>query len=174
MRDILGHDFFGRPAAAVARELIGMHLVVRDGERGRAYLITEAEAYHGSKDKASHARRGRTERNAPMFGPPGHWYVYLIYGMYWMLNVVTGKEGQPSAVLIRGIEGSEGPGKLTRALGIDRRFNASAASRKTGLWLEDRGVRVPRSRVGRGPRIGVAYAGEWADKPLRFFLTRSI
>ena len=103
-----------------------------------------------------------------MFGTAGHWYVYMIYGMYRMLNVVTGKEGYPAAVLIRGVLEVEGPGKLTKKFGIDKRFNALPAIQKTGLWIEERGVVIPEKRIKRTPRIGVEYAGELAKKEWRF------
>ena len=166
MNTMLDAAFFRRPVLTVAEELIGKHLVVR----GASHMITEVEAYDGPQDLACHASRGRTKRTEPMFGPSGHWYVYLCYGMYWMLNIVTGEEGYPAAVLIRGIRGHCGPGKLTRALGINGQFNALPAIRSTGLWVEDRGERIDVERIRRTPRIGVAYAGEWAAKPYRFVL----
>jgi DNA-3-methyladenine glycosylase len=108
-----------------------------------------------------------TKRNAVMFGPAGHWYVYLCYGMHWMLNVVTGAEGVPAAVLIRGAGVFVGPGRVTRGLGIDRSFDGLPAGRRAGLWLES-GEPIPPRSISRTPRIGVGYAGEWAAKPLRF------
>jgi DNA-3-methyladenine glycosylase len=129
--------------------------------------VFEAEAYLGAHDLACHGARGMTPRNAVMFGPAGVWYVYLCYGLHWMLNVVTGGEGVPAAVLLRGAGNHVGPGRLTRALGIDRSFDGRPASRATGLWLE-LGMPVPPRLVERTPRIGVGYAGAWAAKPLRF------
>jgi DNA-3-methyladenine glycosylase len=172
MKKILPKRFFDRPAAAVARDLLGKYLIRKRGDRLQALMITEAEAYDGFTDKASHAHRGQTRRNEPMFGPAGRWYIYFVYGMHWMLNVVTGGRGYPAAVLIRGVEGISGPARSTRALGIDGRLNGRSAAKRTGLWVEDRGVRMPAGRVGCGPRIGVAYAGEWAAKPLRFFIRK--
>ncbi len=135
-------------------------------------MITETEAYDGLDDRASHASKGKTPRTEVMFGPPGHWYVYLIYGMYEMLNIVTGPEGYPSAVLIRGVQDTDGPGKLTRQLGITRAFNTKAAAKEAGLWIEDRGIVIPQNSIIRLPRIGVAYAGKWAHKPWRFLLKK--
>ncbi|MFM8703406.1 MAG: DNA-3-methyladenine glycosylase, partial [Planctomycetia bacterium] len=137
-----------------------------DGRLTR-HVVFETEAYLGGHDLACHGSRGLTRRNATMFGPAGRWYVYLCYGMHWMLNVVTGREGVPAAVLIRGVGEHVGPGRLTKALGIDRSFDGRPAGRTTGLWLEA-GAPVPRRMIERTPRIGVAYAGEWAEKPLRF------
>ena len=161
--------FFNRPADRVARDLLGAWLVVRavDGRLAR-HRVFETEAYLGAHDLACHGSRGRTRRNATMFGPAGHWYVYLCYGMHWMLNIVTGAEGVPAAVLIRGAGEQVGPGRVTRALGIDRSFDGRRADRRAGLWFEGDGVAVPRRAVARTPRIGVGYAGAWADKPLRF------
>ena len=161
--------FFDRPADRVARDLLGACLVVRatDGRLSR-HVVCETEAYLGAHDLACHGSRGRTQRNATMFGPAGRWYVYLCYGMHWMLNVVTGDEGVPAAVLIRGAGGHAGPGRLTKALGVDRTFDGRPAARRSGLWLEAGGVAVPRRLIERTPRIGVGYAGEWAEKPLRF------
>lgn len=166
MNTMLDAAFFRRPVLTVAEELIGKHLVVR----GASHMITEVEAYDGPEDRACHAAKGCTARTAPMLGPAGHWYVYLCYGMYWMLNIVTGEEGYPAAVLIRGVGDLDGPGKLTKHLKIDRRFNGLSAAEETGLWVEDRGERIDVERIRRTPRIGVAYAGEWAAKPYRFVL----
>ena len=165
----LAADFFDRPADRVARDLIGAWLVVRgaDGSTTR-HAVFETEAYLGAHDLACHGSRGLTKRNATMFGPAGRWYVYLCYGMHWMLNIVTGGEGVPAAVLIRGVGDHVGPGRVTKALGIDRSHDGQPASRRAGLWFEAGGVRVPPRRIARTPRIGVGYAGAWAKKPLRF------
>lgn len=160
----------GKNPVALARWLLGKHLV-RRGADGRldARLITEVEAYRGERDLACHARAGRTRRTEVMYAPGGCWYVYLCYGIHEMLNLVVGPRGWPAAVLIRAVEGANGPGRVTRALRIDRRLNAAKAARASGLWLEDRGVRVPRRRMRATPRIGVDYAGPlWAKKPWRF------
>lgn len=170
MRRVLGSAFFDRPTLTVAHELLGKVLVRRWRGREIAALITEVEAYDGHRDLASHASKGKTRRNAPMFGPAGHWYVYFIYGMYWMLNVVTGPKNYPAAVLIRGVAGIPGPGILTKQLRIAEVLNGGIAGRRSGLWIEDRGIVVQRANVQRLPRIGVAYAGAWAKKPYRFLL----
>ena len=159
-----------KQTVALARWLLGKHLVRRlTGGRVEARLITEVEAYHGEGDLACHARAGRTKRTEVMYGPGGAWYVYLCYGIHEMLNLVVGPRDWPAAVLIRGVEGASGPGRVTKALQIDRRLNAAKVDRASGLWLEDRGVRVPRRFVQATPRIGVDYAGlVWAKKPWRF------
>ncbi|NBX30141.1 DNA-3-methyladenine glycosylase [bacterium] len=164
----LAAAFFDRPADRVARDLLGARLVVRaaDGTLSR-HVVFETEAYLGAHDLACHGSRGMTKRNAVMFGSAGRWYVYLCYGMHWMLNVVTGAEGVPAAVLIRGAGELVGPGRLTKGLGIDKSFDGLRAARPTGLWFES-GDPVPPRRIIRTPRIGVGYAGEWAEKPLRF------
>lgn len=167
---ILVQSFFNRPTLRVARELLGKYLIRRIGSREIALPITEVEAYVGFSDRASHASRGMTARNRVMFGPPGVWYVYFTYGMHWMLNIVTGREGYPAAILIRGVKDISGPARVTKFLKIDRRFNGKPASRKTGLWIEDRGVRVPPRAIRRGRRIGVEYAGVWKSKPWRFYV----
>lgn len=168
-RAIVTAEFFARPAAAVARSLIGKCLVRRGADGNEiAWPITEVEAYIGGHDLACHGRFGRTERTAVMFGPAARWYVYFIYGMYWMLNVVTDGPDVPAAVLIRAAGPCGGPGKLTRALALDRKFNGQPAAPRSGLWIEDRGLRVPRRQLVRTPRIGVDYAGEWKEKPLRW------
>ncbi len=162
-----------KKTVALARGLIGRHLVRRfpDG-RVEARLIVETEAYDGERDLACHARAGRTARTAVMYAPGGCWYVYLCYGIHEMLNLVVGPADWPAAVLIRGVEGAVGPGRLTRRLAIGRELNgASAVDAASGLWLEDRGVRIPRGAIAAGPRVGVDYAGPvWAAKPWRFTL----
>jgi DNA-3-methyladenine glycosylase len=149
--------------------------VVRENGKGTvAGRIIEVEAYVGSQDKACHASKGRTARTEVLFGPPGISYVYLIYGMYHMLNVVTERPEFPAAVLIRAIEVDgeliDGPGKLCRELGIDRSLHRFDLTHGSQLWFEDRGERVSRKQVGTFPRIGVDYAGAWAKKPWRFRL----
>ena len=173
-RRVLPRSYFNYPTVQVARSLIGKYLVrVIDG-RILAGKIVEVEAYVGSKDRACHASKGRTQRTEVMFGPAGVAYVYLIYGMYHCLNVVTEREEFPSAVLIRAIEFDgeliDGPGRLCRALEIDRRFNLVDLTIGESLWFEDRGEVVGRGTVGAYPRIGVDYAGEWAEKLWRFRL----
>jgi DNA-3-methyladenine glycosylase len=176
MRRTLSRIYFNRPTLTVARSLIGKYLVrVIDG-RILAGKILEVEAYVGPQDKACHASKGRTQRTEVLFGPPGVAYVYLIYGMYHCLNVVTERKEFPSAVLIRAIEINgeliDGPGRLCRALQIDRRLNRVDLTTVESLWFEDRGALVKRGDVEAHPRIGVEYAGEWAKKPWRFRLRR--
>ena len=165
--------FFERSTLVIARELIGMQLVHDDGTRIRRGRIVETEAYQGPKDLAAHSARGRTARTEVMFGPPGHAYVYFIYGFWYCLNVVTGAAGVPHAVLLRAVEPLEGldgraagPGLLCRAMHIDRRFNGIDLLGDR-LWLEKRRGAAPR--IARSARIGVDYAGAWAARPWRFF-----
>ncbi len=165
-----------------ARALLGQLLV-----RGEVTLrISEVEAYGGSEDSASHARHGRTTRNQPMWGPPGHAYLYFCYGMHWMLNVVTGPEGEASAVLIRGAEvvaGLEavlvrrkvakatpqlcaGPGKVAQALGLDQAFDRHDLRARGGLELRPG---APPSHILAGPRLGIGFATpEDQARPWRF------
>jgi DNA-3-methyladenine glycosylase len=171
---VLDASFFERTALVVAKELLGKFLVRRLDGQQIALPITQTEAYIGPQDLACHASRGRTPRTDVMFGPGGHWYVYFIYGIHWMLNVVTGKAGHPSAVLFRGAGPYDGPAKLTAALSIDRSLNGAAADPNSGLWIEDRGLRVSRLQIQRTPRIGVDYSGPWAEKLYRFVLVRDI
>ncbi len=174
---ILPRIYFNRPTLTVARSLIGKYLVRSIDGRMLAGKIVEVEAYVGPQDKACHASKGRTQRTDVMFGPGGIAYVYLIYGMHHCLNVVTERKEFPSAVLIRAIEIDgkliDGPGRLCRALQIDRRLNRGDLTTGEALWFEDRGALVGREDVGAHPRVGVDYAGEWAKKPWRFRL-RSI
>jgi DNA-3-methyladenine glycosylase len=172
--NILSKRYFNRPTLTVARSLVGKYLVRENGRGRMTGKIIEVEAYVGCQDKACHASKGRTTRTEVLFGPPGMSYVYLIYGMYHMLNVVTERREFPAAVLIRAIEVDgeliDGPGKLCRALEIDRSLNRLDLTRGQSLWFEDRGARVSSEQVGTFPRIGVDYAGEWAKKPWRFRL----
>ena len=174
MPKTLARAFFNRPTLTVARSLVGKYLVRENGMRAIAGRIIEVEAYVGTEDKACHASKGRTARTEVLFGPPGMSYVYLIYGMYHMLNVVTERADFPAAVLIRAIEVDgeliDGPGKLCRELSIDRSLHQVDLTAGRSVWFEDRGQRVPRNQIGTFPRIGVEYAGLWAKKPWRFRL----
>jgi DNA-3-methyladenine glycosylase len=171
---ILRRIYFNRPTLTVARSLIGKYLVRAIDGRILAGKIVEVEAYVGPEDKACHASKGRTQRTDVMFGPGGVAYVYLIYGMYHCLNVVTEREEFPSAVLIRAIEidGAliDGPGRLCRALQIDRRLNRVDLTTGESIWFEDRGILIKKADVRAHPRVGVDYAGKWAKKPWRFRL----
>ena len=171
---ILSRIYFNRPTLTVARSLVGKYLIRCIDGRDIAGKIVEVEAYVGPQDKACHASKGRTQRTEVLFGPPGVAYVYLIYGMYHCLNVVTEREEFPSAILIRAIDVDgelvDGPGRLCRALQIDRRLNRVDLTTGESIWFEDRGVMVKRGDVGTHPRVGVDYAGEWAMKPWRFRL----
>lgn len=170
MKKALGPEFFDRQTLTVARELIGKFLVRRTNGKTAALMITETEGYHGFKDLASHARRGKTVRNAPMYGPAGMIYVYFTYGMHWMLNVACGKEEFPAAVLIRAAGGIVGPARLTKALSIDRALTGKMLGQRSGLWVEDRGIKINPRDIQKTPRVGIAYAGEYAHKPWRFVL----
>ena len=169
---MLEQAFYARDAETVARDLLGCHLLVNTEGTLQRTRIVETEAYVGEHDLACHAAKGRTKRTEIMFGPPGHAYVYLIYGMYDLLNVVTGSEGEAQAVLIRAVEPvseiggrSDGPGRLTKTLGITRALNGAPLFGPE-LWLES--GPAPEA-VTVTPRIGVDYAGVWKDAPLRFF-----
>ncbi|MCK4650764.1 DNA-3-methyladenine glycosylase [Candidatus Babeliales bacterium] len=171
MNKILTVDFFNRPTLKVAKDILGKYLIKKLEDKKISLIITEVEAYDGENDLACHGRLGKTKRTEPMFGNPGYFYVYLIYGMYWMLNIVTGSKNYPAAILIRGTNEISGPGRLTKKLNIDKKFNKKIANPKTGLWFEDRGVKITQKNILRTPRIGVKYAGPiWGKKPYRFVL----
>ena len=176
-RNILPRTYFNRSTLTVARALVGKHLIRSIDGSEVAGKIVEVEAYVGLGDKACHASKGRTPRTEVLFGPPGISYVYLIYGMYHCLNVVTEREEFPAAVLIRAVEVNgeliDGPGRLCRALEIDRSLDRLDMTSGEHLWFEDRGANIPRGEIGMFPRIGVDYAGEWAKKPWRFRLRTS-
>lgn len=161
-------DFFLADAVTVARQLPGTELVIGAGERHGKYMITETEAYLGDGDKACHASKGRTGRTEPMFLEGGHLYIYFVYGMHWMLNIVTGAAEDPQAVLIRGVRQYTGPGRVTKGLGIDGSFNREDLASSGRIWIEDTGFRPV---LVAGPRVGIDYAGEpWVSKPWRFII----
>ncbi len=179
-------SFYARPVLTVARDCIGKILVHRTAEGETAGRIVEAEAYRGPLDRAAHSSRGLTRRTAAMFGPPGHAYVYFLYGVCWAFNIVAASEGEPHAVLIRALEPvrgadlmavrrrktahdrelTNGPGKLTQAMAIT---GADYGRDLCGdsLYLET--AAIPCGRIGRSARINVAYAGRWAGRPWRFY-----
>jgi DNA-3-methyladenine glycosylase len=169
----LGHRltkaFYIRDVLKVAPEIIGKQLVIKSYDKSvKRLVITEVEAYRGPDDLACHASRGRTSRTEVMFHSGGKLYVYFIYGMYWMLNIVTGDENEPQAILIRGIEGYNGPGRLTKLLGIDRSFYGEDLTVSERIWIEDDGFR-PEYKTGS--RIGINYAGEyWKEVPWRYMI----
>lgn len=169
-RIIEAKTFHARKTVVFARWLLGKFLVRRlpDG-REEARMILETEAYCGESDLACHARAGRTKRTEVLYGEGGVWYVYLCYGIHEMLNLVVGPRDWPEAILIRGVEGAIGPGRVTKTLAIDRRLNATTAEPSSGLWLEDRNVRLPRTMIKVTPRIGIDYSGPiWSAKHWRF------
>jgi len=168
-------DFYARGTLTVARELIGMHLVRADGGTIRSGRIVETEAYQGPRDLAAHSSRGRTARTEIMFGPPGHAYVYFIYGVWYCLNIVTAAQGVPHAVLLRALEPvagiadkTWGPGLLCRAMHIDKKLNGADLC-GDALWLESAPASSRPPRIARSARIGVEYAGEWAARPWRYY-----
>lgn len=180
MAKILNKRFFNRDTKIVAQELLGKFLVRKIGNKKITAMIVETEAYDGFKDKASHASIGKTKRNEVMFEEPGIFYIYLTYGIHHMLNIVTRKKNYPAAVLIRGvkIEGlnvlTNGPAKLTKFLKIDEDLNRKGALVSSGLWVEDRGVKIIGLKIKKTPRIGVNYAGPiWSAKKLRFIIVNN-
>ncbi len=168
-RDPLPREFYIRDVLEVAPGLIGKQLVIRsDGDHMKRFMITETEAYRGPDDKACHASRGRTRRTDVMYREGGRLYVYFVYGMYWMLNVVAAQPGNPQAALIRGLEGFNGPGKLTRKIGIDKTFYGEDLTISDRIWIEDAGL-IPDIKTS--PRIGIDYSGEyWSSRPWRYFI----
>lgn len=173
----LSRSFFAREAETVARELLGCILAHRLGATELRARIIETEAYVGAHDLACHAARGRTARTEVLFGPAGRAYVYLIYGMHDLLNIVTGPDGDAQAVLLRAaepisaLEGAlRGPAKLTQALSVTRALNGhDVCAPDARLWIEA-GTLRPGEALAASARIGVDYAGAWKDAPLRFFI----
>ena len=186
----LSRSFYSRSTLDVAYDLLGKVLIRRIGRQNLAGKIVETEAYVGGHDLACHASKGHTARTSVMFGPPGFAYVYMIYGFYFCLNVVTERLGYPAAVLIRAIEPLEnvelmrqlrnnperetniasGPGKLCMAMSIDKQLNGANLLGAT-IWIEDR--KLDPGPIGASPRVGVDYAGEYKDKPWRFYVDGS-
>jgi DNA-3-methyladenine glycosylase len=171
----LSRIFYDRDAIAVARDLLGKYLVHHSEDVERIARIVEVEAYLGPHDLAAHSAKGLTPRTRVMFGPPGHAYVYLIYGMYHCMNVVTEREGRAAAVLlralepVRNIEGrTQGPGLLCRAMHIDKRLNGHDLL-SDDFCIADEGSRR-RLTIVKRPRIGVDYSGHWARRLLRFYI----
>jgi DNA-3-methyladenine glycosylase len=183
----LPRSFYSRSTLDVASDLLGKVLVRRVDRRKLAGKIVETEAYVGPHDLACHASKGHTPRTSVMFGPPGYAYIYMIYGFYFCLNVVTEPLGYPAAVLIRAVEPLEnvdlmgklrnnpehatniasGPGKLCMAMSIDKQLNG-ADLLGTTIWIEDR--KLDPGPILTSARVGVDYAGEYKDKPWRFFV----
>lgn len=158
-------------ALNIAKDLLGKYLV-RDFGNGEIMRlpIVETEAYQGSEDLASHASKGRTPRTEIMFAEGGYVYAYLIYGVHWMLNIVTGPPDHPQAVLIRGVEGIIGPGRVGKAIGLDRSFYGENLSTSSRIWIEENSI---KGEVIASPRVGVDYAGEvWRNKLWRFELKK--
>ncbi|WKZ35908.1 MAG: DNA-3-methyladenine glycosylase [Anaerolineales bacterium] len=182
----LPRSFYNRPTLTVARELIGARLVRILDNVKLTGLITETEAYIGEEDLACHAKAGLTRRTAPMYGLPGHAYIYFTYGHHWMLNAVTEREGFPAAVLIRAIQPVEGidvmaerrqgrdtfgPGKLTQAMGITKNENNVDLTEPTSLLRIETGIFTPDSSVTIDTRVGLNNTPEpWLSKPWRFLV----
>lgn len=186
---ILDRKFYHRDTLRVARELLGKKLVRRINGLELSGMITETEAYCGHEDSACHAHHGKTQRNAVMFGSPGHAYVYFTYGMHYMLNLVTEEEENPCAVLIRaivpldginemearrkkkGAELSNGPAKLCQALSIDKSLNGWDVTLGSELWVENY-KKIPDSKIIATPRIGIDYAHQKHREALWRFLIK--
>ncbi len=168
----LKQDFFDRDVLEVAPDLIGKVLVRKfDDGRVERYVICETEAYRGEEDAACHAHKGLTIRTEVMYGNGGNIYVYLIYGMYWLLNFVTGQKDQPQAVLIRGLEGINGPGRVGRALKLDKSFYGEDSVSSDRLWIENGDACA--CKIIQTPRIGIDYAAdEWKNKTWRFVIEK--
>ena len=162
-------DFYLRDVLEVVPDLLGKDIVLRlgDGTFIRQQII-EVEAYRGQEDEACHASKGKTRRTSVMFEEGGILYMYLIYGMYWMMNIVTGGKDNSQAALIRGVADISGPGRLTKSLSIDGSFNGENLTTSDRIWLEDKGVRPP---FKTGPRIGINYADDyWKSVPWRYYI----
>ena len=168
----LGYDFFHRPCLEVAEDLVGKILVRKTANGEIRLRITETEAYCGESDTACHAHRGRTPRTEVLYADAGTIYVYLCYGMHNLMNIITGDEGDPQGVLIRCCEGAEGPGRLTKKLGVTREHNRRSIVSDPEIRIEDDGLKF---EVGTGKRVGIGYASrEDQDRPWRFILKKQL
>jgi len=172
MKSRLPAGFFQRDVLEVASELLGKILVRKfdDGNLHR-FIIAEVEAYRGDGDRACHASKGKTPRTEVMFREGGLVYVYLVYGIHWLLNIVTGEEDDASAVLIRGLQDIDGPGRVGKALRLDKSFYGETLLTSNRIWIEDSGKPATYKTA---PRVGIHYAGEpWVSKPWRYMLISS-
>ena len=162
----LDYAFFHRPCLTVARELVGKVLVRNVDGRQLRLRITETEGYCGEADTACHAHKGRTKRTEVLYAEAGTVYVYLCYGIHWLLNIVTGEKEQPEAVLIRACAEANGPGKLTKTLQITGELNRKSITQSDALWIEDDGYRC---KITLDKRVGIGYAAqEDQDRLWRF------
>lgn len=160
-------SFFQRDALEVAPELLGKYLVRRfDSGEIHRFRITDVEVYRGEEDKACHASKGRTKRTELMYAEGGKIYVYLIYGLHWLLNIITGKENEPQGIMIRGLEGIDGPGRVGKYLKLDGLFYGEPITGDK-LWLEDSDDKPGYKTC---PRVGIDYAGEWKYVEWRFVI----
>jgi DNA-3-methyladenine glycosylase len=176
----LDRGFFNRPTLDVARDLIGKFIVRSSQRRRLSAMITEVEAYKGPQDRACHAFGGRrTPRVEPLYADGGTAYVYLVYGIHWLLNFSTAGKEKPEGVLIRAVLADAagarrpvvGPGRVSQYLKIDKRLDGTDATGSQRIWLEDRAVHIPARRIRKGPRVGVDFAGPyWSARPWRFWI----
>ncbi len=167
MANKLSRHFFERDVLEVAPDLLGKYLVRRfDSGEIHRFRIIEVEAYRGEEDKACHAAKGRTKRTEVLYAPAGNIYVYLIYGMYWLLNIVTGNADEPQAILIRGVEEISGPGRIGKYLQLDSSFYGESIEGNR-LWIEDSDYKPSYIAT---PRIGIDYAEKWKDIEWRFIV----
>ncbi len=163
----LSDDFYKKTALELAPELLGKLLCRNTGGDVLKLRITETECYYGEDDTACHAHKGKTNRTKILYEAGGLAYVYLCYGIHWLFNVVTGDEGFPQAVLIRGVEGFSGPGRLTRGMGIDGGVNGKSLITSNEIWIEDDGYK-PKYKTDK--RVGIDYAAERDQNRLWRFL----
>ena len=164
---LLTSAYFARPATELARDLLGKWLCVRGAEGVLRRRILETECYFGEEDTACHAHKGRTPRTDTLYQAGGITYIYLCYGIHALLNIVTGEEDHPEAVLIRGVEGAIGPGRVTKQLGLTTAQNRTPLCPECGIWIEDDGTPPPDFTAG--PRVGIDYAApEDRARPWRY------
>ncbi|UZE92930.1 MAG: DNA-3-methyladenine glycosylase [Candidatus Nealsonbacteria bacterium] len=173
----LTRSFYTKSTLEVAKKLLGKYIVRKVGRKKLSGKIIEIEAYIGPQDKASHAYGGKvTPRNKAEYLIGGHIYIYLVYGMYWQLNISTYKAGKPECVLIRALDSNlktlaSGPGKLCQYLKLDKSFYGEDLIKSKRIWLENRGVNIKPSQIVAAKRVGIDYAGSyWANKKWRFLL----